>query len=245
MEFIFTIFNILSSFLTDFLYKISLVNHLFIFDINKKNIYIKNNKINNKINDITSEINIKNISKKENNYRQNKNHSNLKKPNNKNYSIKKEILLVGRDLNIPKRTNKKAKTITTDFSSSSIRIENFEGKSKDVCKKEDISNIKTMNELDMNLNKEKEIKIEKKEIIDNIKINKFYFLLCHICLRKRKNINNYLLDEGIKIILKKLDILNIFTKMFLDEKIPDKNDYYIEMTEECKQKINEYKYKIA
>ena len=63
--------------------------------------------------------------------------------------------------------------------------------------------------------------------------------MCFICARKRKNINNYLLDEGIKIILEKLDILNIFRKMFKDEKIRDKNtsDYFIEMTEECKLKI--------
>ena len=69
--------------------------------------------------------------------------------------------------------------------------------------------------------------------------------MCFICARKRKNINNYLLDEGIKIILEKLDILNIFRKMFKDEKIRDKNtsDYFIGMTEECKQKINEYKCK--
>ena len=68
-----------------------------------------------------------------------------------------------------------------------------------------------------------------------------------ICAKKRKNINNYVLDEGIKIIIEKLDILNIFRKMFKEEKIGDKNasGYFIGMTEECKQKINEYKCKKA
>ena len=44
MEFIFTIFSIIASFLTDKLYITSLINNLFFFDIDKKLIFIKENK---------------------------------------------------------------------------------------------------------------------------------------------------------------------------------------------------------
>ena len=39
--------------------------------------------------------------------------------------------------------------------------------------------------------------------------------------------------------------MNIFRKMFKDEKLQEtnKNDIFIEMSEECKTKINEYKNK--
>ena len=247
MEFIFTIFNIFSSFLTDFLYKISLVNHLFIFNIDKKIIYIKDNNIiaNNKMNNIKSEKNTSNMSKIENINQENLINSKIKTHNKKINSNKNETLLIGREIKIPNRNNKRAKTLNSYFSSSSRKYEICEEINKNAYKKEGISNNKTTNELECDLSKEKEIKNEQKEIIDKIKINKFYFIFCFICVRKRKNINNYLLTEAIKIILEKLDIMNIFKRMFKDEKILEKNKNYflIEMTEECKQKINEYKYK--
>ena len=56
-----------------------------------------------------------------------------------------------------------------------------------------------MNEINNDLSKEKEIKIEKKEIVDKITINKLYLIFCFICVRKRKNMNNILLDEAMKI----------------------------------------------
>ena len=236
MEFIFTVFNIISSFLTDILYKISLVKNLFIFDIDKKIICIKNKLINNKMNDITSE-------KKTNNIQHNFIDSNIIRHKNKINPMNNETLLIGREIKIPNLKNKNFKKRNSYFSSSSRQIENIEIINNNYFKKEDISNNKTMNELDFQNRKEIKKNNEKKEF--NFKINRFYFFLCSICIRKRKNINNFLLDEGIKIILEKLDIMNIFRAMFKDEKVleKNKNDYFIEMTEECKKKINEYKYK--
>ena len=45
--------------------------------------------------------------------------------------------------------------------------------------------------------------------------------------------------------MEKLDILNIFRKLYRDEKIQEqfKFDNIIDMSDECKQKINEYKCK--
>ena len=60
---------------------------------------------------------------------------------------------------------------------------------------------------------------------------------------KKKNIKNILLDEGEKIIKDKLDIRNIFKKVYKKEKLKIKLNSinYIEMSDECKQKINSYK----
>ena len=189
MEFIFTIFNIISSFLTGFLYKLSLINHLFIFDIGKKIIFIKNNKINNKMNmnDIISGKNENNISKKENNHQQNFINSNIKRHNNINNSNKNETLLIGREIKISNRNNKKAKTMNSYLCSSLRKIENLEGINKNYFKKEDISNNKTMNELDLDISKEKEIKIEEKGIIDKIKIINFIFF-CVLYVQEKEKI---------------------------------------------------------
>ena len=126
--------------------------------------------------------------------------------------------------------------------------ESFDSKSKNNLNKninnEEISNKITMN--DLNAGKEKEDKVKRMiTIIDKIEISKFSIFLCLPCIRKRKNINNYLLDEALKIIVEKLDILNIFKKLYKDEKIQEKYkvDNIIDMSDECKQKINDFKCK--
>ena len=77
-------------------------------------------------------------------------------------------------------------------------------------------------------------------ILDEIKINKFFIVFAFCCIRKRKNINNYVLNEGLNIIGQRLDIINIFKKLYYDEKV---QKYYVKLTEElpmsdeCKEKI--------
>ena len=68
-----------------------------------------------------------------------------------------------------------------------------------------------MNEFDYSIScmKEKGTKDNDKNIINQIKIN-CYFIFCFLCFKKRKNKKNFLLDEAIKVILTKLDIMNIF-----------------------------------
>ena len=46
--------------------------------------------------------------------------------------------------------------------------------------------------------------------------------LCFCCVRKRKIVQNVLLDEGIGVISNKLDVFNIFDKLYRDEKIHEK-----------------------
>ena len=66
---------------------------------------------------------------------------------------------------------------------------------------------------------------------------------CLCCVNKKKNMNKYLFEEGIKIFTEKLDILNLFDKLFIVEKLQTHFNYkenYIEMSEECKQYINRF-----
>ena len=81
---------------------------------------------------------------------------------------------------------------------------------------------------------------KKREILQKIQINKFCIYLCFFCVRKRKNIQNILLDEGMKIIIEKLDIMNLFKRIYRDEKLQEMQDdkeEYIKMSDECKTQL--------
>ena len=83
-------------------------------------------------------------------------------------------------------------------------------------------------------------KNENKNIISHIKLNNFciYFWFCFV--RKKKNIQNILLDEGMNVINRQLDILNIFRILHKDEiiqeNIQNKEDIF-EMSETCKHNL--------
>ena len=77
----------------------------------------------------------------------------------------------------------------------------------------------------------------KRNIVSKIKINKFFITFCFLCIKKRKNYQNILINEGMNIITQYLDVLNIFKKLFIDGKIQkqlnDPKDDIIKMTAEC------------
>ena len=70
--------------------------------------------------------------------------------------------------------------------------------------------------------------------------------LCFCCARKRTTIQNVLLDEGINIISNKLDIFNIFDKLYRDEKIHEKLRKHeaIEMSDNCKARLQNINNKV-
>ncbi len=80
---------------------------------------------------------------------------------------------------------------------------------------------------------------QKKNIISKIKIARSYIYLCFCCIRRKKKMYNYLLDEGMRIISEKIDIFNIFNKMYRDGEIAEKEAIKntIEMSDECKLKL--------
>ena len=74
-------------------------------------------------------------------------------------------------------------------------------------------------------------------IIKNIKMN----ICCYCFLSRKRSMNVNLLDEGVKIISEKLDIMNIFVKLYQDEKMQEKmlgNLEGIRMSDECIHNIN-------
>ena len=78
------------------------------------------------------------------------------------------------------------------------------------------------------------------DIINSIELNIFcvHFGFCFV--RKKKNLHNILLNESMKLISEKLDILNIFRIMCLNEGIYSKYDYkndFIQMSNECVQSL--------
>ena len=81
----------------------------------------------------------------------------------------------------------------------------------------------------------------KKRIINNIQFNCISTYLWFLCVRKRKNINNILLDEGNNILVEQLDIINLFRKLLKDERnfeITSRNEN-IDMSETCKLNLQE------
>ena len=78
--------------------------------------------------------------------------------------------------------------------------------------------------------------MEKKgKIIKKIKINSLGVYFCFCYVRKRKDLQNILLDEGIKIIVEKLDLVNIFKKLYKEEKNQERiiKDDAIKMSHNC------------
>ena len=66
------------------------------------------------------------------------------------------------------------------------------------------------------------------------------FIFCFLFVRKRRNLDNVLLDEGINLICEKLDVLNLFDKIYKAEQTQEKveeNDIYEVMSKECKMNL--------
>jgi len=249
MEVIFSIFRIFTSFLTDSLYEQSLVNHLFSFDLNDKIVSIKKEK--NKRRKISEDEDIKIYSPSIFSSKLSQNSEDIFSPSGNrlsddvlNFSKSKpnnETLLVSRTIKVPvRKTKKKSKS----KSSLSTKYENIE--KKDQIKNQIIPSGKTnIKVLDFNcLNPMKESNNKtKKNIINKVKIGKFCTWFCFLCARKTNNMQNILLDEGMRIIAEKLDILFLFRKMYRIDKFQEQIEYkdeIINMSEKCKNKIQKF-----
>ena len=79
----------------------------------------------------------------------------------------------------------------------------------------------------------------KEDIISKIKIQRASIYCCFLFTRKRKTVENVLLDESMKFIKEKLDIFNIFDKIYKSEKFQEKiiKQDIFEMSAECKKKL--------
>ena len=252
MEFLFSFLKILSLFLTEALYEKGLVNHLFSFDLYKKVISVKSLKKNNN----------KNASLNESPYQpkelytpiipsaklsfQNSINSNdeIKSKNilNEDFPNKiknDDIIIAG--IVAPSKGKKKKKKVKrkATISSKQTKIENIEVNSL----KPNLDNMKNQiieKSIDLSCqNKETNKDCENKNIIDKVNFSKVDKFVCFFCIRKRKNLQNILIDEGMELVSEYLDVINIFKRAHLENKLLGKidNEDFIEMSDECKKGV--------
>jgi hypothetical protein len=149
--------------------------------------------------------------------------------------------LISRNVKLPKRKSYKSKTkihknsMISNFNideRSEVRKISLGGKnSKTEINKKVYNNINTndynVNNLDITEVKERNIETEKDKkcdiIIEKIRFNVLYTYFCFLCLRRKKNLQNELLDKGMKLVYQKLDIFNIFKKMYIFDNISEQN----------------------
>ena len=224
MGMISSFFNLLCSFIVDFLYEKSVSNNLFSFDLKKKIISIKNDKkfnsiIRNHIDNIITPQKIKDEKIGQINVPR----INFRTPKRIKQIILNEDLL------------KNSKDNNTD-SILNLQKRNIVETNPDQNEKE--SN--DFNKTNFKKAKINEKVVENNHVINYIKINDIMVFLCLCIIKAKKNLRNILLDESKSIISQKLDILNIFRNICLIEKIRNNfefNNIIIPFSDECKKSI--------
>ena len=255
MEIVNMIFSIICSFVGNILYEKSLVNNLFNFDLDRKIIILKkrkNKKINyeNKDEQIMKDSNkhINNVDNNENTDKNGELNLNKKMENNENITIKKQR----------KRTNNSKKSLIISQSNVDIYQKNNnnmsskrniydinENNNKNNYLNEKISykeekNIEKIYDKENEYSEQKERSEKNKNFINKININRLSINFGFCCVRSISNVNNFLMDEGMKLITEQLDILNLFRKLFEESinqnKLKD-NIITKEMSDECKKNV--------
>ena len=232
MSIILSLFKIFSSFMTKSIYEISIINHLFEFDLDNEQVLLKCDK----------NIQIrKKIPRSEEVF---KSYSSIKLLPKNNISI---YNLYKNKKNIHNKTKIEEDILTKKNLDNENQNQNINSSKREegrVTHREN-NNINSKKEIHFNnsdniLKNAKSLNIiEKRNIVDIIEVNKLFLCFCFFCIKKRKNIKNILIEEGIRMVKEKLDILYLFRKLFRDENIEDK----FEMSDKCKQNIKEIKNK--
>ena len=222
MEVIFTFFRLISSFSVDILYEISLVNRLFKFDLDKKNVILRENDQNNfkqiKVFNINDKETIKE-KKIENNditIIENNSKKNMKNKSNKLFSKKKVI-----------NRNNNNEIFSMNFSNTKSKS-NFE-------------DVEIGNKIAVNDDKKNNMNNESKNIVNKVRLNRacIYFWFCFA--RHRKIQDNFLIKEGMNLISRRLDIFNIFEKIYQEEQRKETViNKVIPMSDECKAGLNRF-----
>ena len=262
MEVIFSIFKIITSFLSETLYEQSLINNLFSFDLDKKVISIKPNKTKKKnIFPHNEEIKVYSPHKpykslilphKDSIFANDEPTTQTRNKLNEDLSTKRASDIILTKEVKPKKKKKKAKKKVLSAFSKGLSQEfnlldnNLKKEEKlDTKNNMDSNNINTIISKDGNkLSEETKqtIENEKRNIINKIKLNKFCIYCCFLCVRKQKKMQNILIDEGMNIISERLDILYLFRVISKFAKFQEKFDetkIIIDMSDECKNDLKE------
>ena len=246
MEILLTFLNIITSFITEVLYDRSLINNLFSFDLNKKLVVLNVKKKKRKSND---EDNQRTDIKRFDSIKLREDLQNIEN-NNKNIEI------------VPKDKLDNQFQLDSPFDKNNISSTRKKIKKK-IKKKISLRsanhNLKSYNNIEKTPNYENKLSIEENKIIDNkdTKVNgtmcrvntsgvdrdlkKVYInnwtIFCFWCTSKKRNVNKVLFEEGSKIITKRLDIMNMFNHLYINEIIQEKLGFEardMEMSDEFK-----------
>ena len=250
MEILLTFLNIISSFITEVLYDRSLINNLFSFDLNKKLVVLNVKKKKRKSNDEDNQrIDIKRFDS----IKLREDLQNIEN-NNKNIEI------------VPKDKLDNQFQLDSPFDKNNISSTRKKIKKK-IKKKISLRsashNLKSYNDIEKTPNYENKLSIEENKIIDNkdTKVNgtmcrvntsgvdrdlkKVYInnwtIFCFWCTSKKRNVNKVLFEEGSKIITKRLDIMNMFNHLYINEIIQEKLGFEardMEMSDEFKNYLH-------
>ena len=222
MEVIFTLFRVISSFSVDILYEISLVNNLFNFDLKKKLVLMKNN----------------NKQKDENNISEKNVHPIYGSTIDLQTISSRNSIITDEDEKEPKFIiSEKTSKRNSLNSENKIRLNKHHVKKSKFHKRLSLNNMnpppdyistnnKNKNKIrfkNKNLNRENSLKSndesqqDNRTIIKKIKMKRFCIYCCFCFYRRRNIIQNVLLDEGMSIISERLDIFNLFEKMYRAE----------------------------
>jgi hypothetical protein len=182
--------------------------------------------------------NPQNIEEGENNE---ENQKNNQESNNENVSIR----------NQKRRSNSKK-----DLYNSQSNVEIYQRKTKSSKRnlydinEDKINYLNDMNAIqDGNAQPQREENVENpyiqpetssKNVVKKIKVNKFYVHCGFCCVRSISSTNNTLLDEGMRLIVEQLDVLNIFRKLYIEakrEKELKEKSVIVEMSDKCKKNL--------
>jgi hypothetical protein len=273
MEVLFSLFRIISSFLNNTLYEKSLVNHLFSFNLEQKVLLIKENKkkkIFKMLKENSPKIYLKESTENkfpdhieifgngdipinarnkliEDSSKTKFSNDNIfnKSKKKKKIKIKKKSKITEKiyDYNTDEKNNVNEKDYDMNMQLSGKDSSGVNTNHLDNLEKKEAASKKCTEYIDTQSGKV--MQQEKEHIIHKIKFNKCLICCCLFCVRKRKNIQNVLLDEGMKVITERLDIMNMFKKLYISEKDLEKEKIFanlIDMSDVCKANIMGLKY---
>ena len=223
MEVIFTLFRIISSFSVDILYEVSMVNRLFNFDLNKKNVVLK------EITDIEDDKTATFSKKKRKREKEKeKDSENKKNPDQNDINI----------INPRKRTHRKtSKSLTQKKSIYNYNLNDLNNMNLSSSKSKayipddaDLDNKKTVFE-----NSKVDSSYNEKSLVKKVRMNRACIYLWFCFVRRRRITENVLLNEGMDLISKRLDIFNIFEKIYKAEQRNEPlTNKVFSMSNECK-----------
>jgi len=256
MEVIFMAFKLISTLIADLLYEKCMINNLFEFDLDKRLIIIKELKIKKRRQSVTMKtkvipqeyikiydlhrdsIKVPKFKNTNNEFtiQTNKvnNDDNILKSNNK---LNSEISLYKPPKRRKRKIKSKMKIINNifgvnDLTLNSNNINSIENGKEQIIQtdKNDLPKLKEA--------KAKNKEVEKRNYITKIKLNKCCIYFFFLCAKRRKNLQNILINEGMSVITQNLDILNIFNKIYREGKIEDiiKNRT-LKMSDECVNRL--------